>query len=91
MEVEKKVERITAVPKVRIVQKDYRFRNLLLKKKKQWRNKDGKVAEEKATEDKATEDKVDDDYMENKSYVEEVKKALMYGDIGHGVLLDKKV
>ncbi|WP_160670917.1 hypothetical protein [Clostridium sp. C8-1-8] len=86
MEVEKKVERITAVPKVRIVQKDYRFRNLLLKKKKQWRNKDGKVAEEKATEDK-----VDDDYMENKSYVEEVKNALMYGDIGHGVLLDKKV
>ncbi|QAA31780.1 hypothetical protein [Clostridium manihotivorum] len=86
MEVEKKVERIIAVPKVRIVQKDYRFRNLLLKKKKQWRNKDGKAAE-----DKATEDKVDDDYMEDKSYVEEVKKALMYGDIGHGVLLDKKV
>jgi hypothetical protein len=78
---EKKVERIVSVSKVRVIQKEYKFRNLLLKKKKQWRNKDGK----------AIEDKNEEDYMAHKSYVDEVKTALMYGDVGHGVLLDKKV
>lgn len=78
---EKKVERIISVSKVRVIQKEYKFRGLLPKNKKQWRNKDGK----------ATEDKNEEDYMSHKSYVEEVKTALRYGDVGHGVLLDKKV
>ncbi|MBK1812838.1 hypothetical protein JHL18_19640 [Clostridium sp. YIM B02505] len=78
---EKKVERIISVSKVRVIQKDYKFRNLLSKKKKQWHNKDGKAAE----------DKDEEDYMAHKSYVEEVKTVLMYGDVGHGLILDKKV
>lgn len=75
-----KVERILKISKSRVIQREYKNIDFS-SKKKQWRSKKGKVAE----------DKSDEEYMTNKNYVEEVKTALMYGDVGHGVLLDKKV
>lgn len=74
-----KVEGILKISKSRVVQKELKNRNFS-SKKKQWR-KDAKFDG----------DKNDEEYMGNRSYVEEVKTALMYGDVGHGVLIDKKV
>lgn len=74
-----KVESILKISKSRIVQKEHKNRNFSSKKRR-WR-KDAKLSE----------DKNDEEYMGNDSYVEEVKTALTYGDVGHGVLIDKKV
>lgn len=75
-----KVRGILKISKSRVVQGEYKNSNFP-SKKKQWRSKKAKVDE----------DKSDEEYMTNKSYVEEVKTALIYGDVGHGVLLDKKI
>jgi len=77
---DRKVEGILKISKSRVIQREYKNINFS-SKKKQLRKKNAKVPE----------DKCDEEYMINKSYVEEVKTALAYGDVGHGVLLDKKV
>jgi hypothetical protein len=69
------VKGITSTTQVRSIQKDPKERDFLSKKKKQMENKEVKPSVEE----------------NNSNYVNELKTVLMYGDIGHGILIDKKI
>jgi hypothetical protein len=70
--------------KISPLHKNFKERNFKLKKRKKFKDyfEDNKS--------KPDINKLDTDNG-NGDFVEDVKDALMYGDVGHGVLLDKKV
>lgn len=79
---DEKVKGVSSTTQSRVVQKEARERDFSSKKKKQRNSKDANTSDD---------NKFKEEHMEKHNYVDEVKTALMYGDVGHGVLLDKKV